>query len=50
MADFYENNGVSSDRIETSAQGEVEGVTTKKGGTRQYRRVDSIPEEMEGGM
>jgi PKD repeat protein len=50
VADFYENNGVSSDRIETSAQGEVEGVTTKKGGTRQYRRVDSIPEEMEGGM
>jgi outer membrane protein OmpA-like peptidoglycan-associated protein len=50
VANFYENNGVSSDRIETSGQGQVEGVTTKKGGTRQYRRVDSIPEEMEGDM
>ena len=50
VSDFYEENGVPQDRIATSGEGEVEGVTTKKGGTRQYRRADSIPEEMEGEM
>ncbi len=50
VAEFYENNGVPSDRIEASGQGQVEGVTSKKGGTRQYRRADSIPESEEGGM
>jgi hypothetical protein len=28
----------------TSGQGQVEGVTSKKGGTRQYRRADSLPQ------
>ena len=44
VADFYQDNGVPSSRIATSGQGEVTGVTSKKGGTREYRRVDSIPE------
>lgn len=44
VADFYQDNGVPDNRIETSGQGEVTGVTSKKGGTREYRRVDSIPE------
>jgi PKD repeat protein len=50
VADFYEDNGVPRERIEASGEGEVEGVTSKKGGTRQYRRADSIPEQVEGGM
>lgn len=50
VADFYQNNGVPADRIQTSGQGQVEGVTTKKGGTRQYRRADSIPQRDNGGM
>ena len=44
VADFYEDSGVPGNRVMTTGQGQVEGVTTKKGGTRQYRRVDSIPE------
>ncbi|PSQ86882.1 MAG: hypothetical protein BRD43_06780 [Bacteroidetes bacterium QS_4_64_154] len=50
VADFYEDNGVPADRIEASGQGQVEGVTSKKGGTRQYRRADSIPEQEGDGM
>lgn len=50
VADFYEGNGVPADRIEASGQGQVEGVTSKKGGTRQYRRADSIPEQEGDGM
>ena len=44
VASFYEEGGVSADRIMSEGQGAPEGVTTKKGGSRQYRRVDSIPE------
>ena len=44
VAGFYEDNGVPGERIESSGEGQVTGVTSKKGGTRQYRRVDSIPE------
>jgi len=44
VAGFYEDNGVPGERIESSGQGQVTGVTSKKGGTRQYRRVDSVPE------
>jgi PKD repeat protein len=44
VADYYTNNGVESGRITTSGEGEVGGVTTKKGGTREYRRADSIPQ------
>lgn len=44
VADFYEENDVDGDRISASGEGEVEGVTTKKGGDREYRRADSIPQ------
>jgi PKD repeat protein len=44
VANFYEEGGVSSGRITTEGRGAPEGVTTKKGETRQYRRADSIPE------
>lgn len=44
VASFYEDEGVASDRIMSEAQGAPEGVTTKKGDTRQYRRADSIPQ------
>ena len=50
VAEFYQNNGVPADRIMSSGQGQVEGVTTKKGSTRQYRRADSIPERDDDGM
>jgi PKD repeat protein len=44
VADFYSDNDVESSRITTSGEGEVSGVTSKKGGTREYRRADSIPQ------
>lgn len=44
VAQFYEDNGIPTARISTEAQGQPSGVTTKKGGTRQYRRADSIPQ------
>ncbi|MFB6279327.1 MAG: PKD domain-containing protein [Salinibacter sp.] len=50
VADFYQNNGVPTSRVMTSGQGQVEGVTSKKGGTRQYRRADSIPQREDSGM
>ena len=50
VADFYSNNGVEGSRISTSGEGRVEGVTTKKGGTREYRRADSIPQRQGGNM
>ena len=43
VAQFYQDNDIASNRINTSGMGEVEGVTSKKGGTDQFRRVDSIP-------
>ena len=45
VSGFYEDEGVPGNRIMTTGQGQVEGVTTKKGGTRQYRRADSIPQQ-----
>lgn len=50
VADFYEDNDVEGDRVNTSGEGQVSGVTSKKDGTRQYRRADSIPERQEDGM
>jgi len=50
VADFYQDNGVPGPRVATTGQGQVEGVTSKKGGTRQYRRADSIPEREDDGM
>lgn len=39
---FYADNGVSSTRIVTLGNGRAEGVTSKKEGLAQYRRVDTI--------
>lgn len=50
VADFYQENDIDQDRITTSGEGQVEGVTSKKGGTRDYRRADSIPMQSEGNM
>ena len=45
VADFYEENDVPSDRIEVQGRGAIEDATTsKKAGTEQQRRVDSIPQ------
>lgn len=48
VAKFYRNNGVPRRRITTRGRGQVEGVTSKKGGTREYRRVDSIRRRQSG--
>ena len=50
VAGFYQENDVPGSRVMTTGQGQVEGVTTKKGGTRQYRRADSIPQREGDGM
>lgn len=50
VANFYQNNDVAGSRTVMSGQGQVEGITSKKGGTRQYRRVDSVPEREDDGM
>ena len=50
VMDFYSDNGVDSARMSMSGEGQVEGVTTKKGGTREYRRADSIPQREGGDM
>jgi PKD repeat protein len=50
VADFYSNNGVESSRVDASGQGRVQGVNTKKGGTREYRRADSVPQREGGNM
>jgi len=42
VTDFYENEGVHSDRIQTSGEGVVEGAKGKKGDAQQSRRVDTI--------
>lgn len=47
VAQFYEDGGVASSRISAQGLGEVEGVTSKKGGDEQHRRVDSIPVQRE---
>jgi len=45
VAQFYQEGDIAAGRIATSGEGQPEGVTTKKGGTQQYRRVDSIPQQ-----
>ncbi|MFW5972732.1 MAG: PKD domain-containing protein [Bacteroidota bacterium] len=40
---FYTDAGVPANRLMTSGQGTPTGVTTKKEGAAQYRRVDTIP-------
>jgi len=44
VADFYQSNGIESGRITTSGEGQVGGMTSKKGATQQFRRADSIPQ------
>lgn len=44
VSGFYSENGIESNRISASGEGTVSGVTSKKGGTREYRRADSIPQ------
>ena len=43
VAEFYEDNGIDSSRIDAEGVG-ARGETTKKGGNAQFRRADSIPE------
>ncbi|MFP4227900.1 MAG: PKD domain-containing protein [Salinivenus sp.] len=50
VAAYYEDNDVPSDRITTSGEGQVEDVTSKKDGTQEYRRADSIPEREDDDM
>jgi len=50
VADFYSDNGVESMSMSMSGEGQVSGVTSKKGGTREYRRADSIPQRQGGDM
>ncbi len=40
---FYLSNGVSADRLNAIGRGRVVGMTSKKEGASQYRRVDTIP-------
>ena len=37
------DNGVSAGRLNAIGMGRVTGVTSKKEGTSQYRRADTIP-------
>jgi PKD repeat protein len=43
VAEYYEDNGIDSDRIDAEGMG-ARGQTTKKGSNAQFRRADSIPE------
>ena len=40
---FYTRNGVAPSRLSTIGRGQVLGTTSKKEGTSQFRRVDTIP-------
>ncbi len=40
---FYVDNGISAGRLTAQGMGRVSGVTSKKEGTSQYRRADTIP-------
>ncbi len=40
---FYLDGGVPANRLDVTGSGQVTGTTTKKEGTSQYRRVDTIP-------
>lgn len=50
VADFYQSNGISGSRIVTGGEGQVQDMTSKKGGARQFRRADSVPQREDGGM
>lgn len=40
---FYTSNGIAASRVTVVPMGRVQGVTSKKEGTAQYRRADTIP-------
>jgi outer membrane protein OmpA-like peptidoglycan-associated protein len=40
---FYRDGGIQAARLNVVGRGQVTGVTTKKEGTSQHRRVDTIP-------
>ena len=40
---FYLDNGIPASRLVSMGMGQVTGVTSKKGGASQFRRVDTIP-------
>lgn len=44
VAAFYRENGVSRSQITTQGNGSVDEIASMKGGTREYRRADSIPQ------
>ena len=50
VGQFYQDSGIPASRVTTTGMGAVEGVTSKKGGTEQFRRADSIPSRSGGGM
>ena len=50
VGQFYQDNGIAASRITVRGMGAVEGVTSKKGGTEQFRRADSIPVRSGDGM
>lgn len=43
VEDYYVNNGIAASRFVTEGRGMVGETTTKKEGTSQYRRADTIP-------
>jgi len=47
VAEFYEDNGIDSDDLRPVGLGQVGGTTSKKQGTSQFRRADSIPLDCE---
>ncbi|MBO6574695.1 MAG: PKD domain-containing protein [Rhodothermales bacterium] len=40
---FYIDNGIAASRLVTAGMGRAQGVTSKKEGLAQFRRVDTIP-------
>ncbi len=50
VAQYYQDNGIAADRIQTEGRGTPAGLTTKKGAGEQYRRVDCIPLNAETGQ
>lgn len=43
VEDFYTDNGIAASRFVTEGRGMIGETTSKKEGTSQYRRVDTIP-------
>lgn len=45
VAAFYRENGASQSQVTARGQGTVDEVASMKGGTREYRRADSVPQQ-----